>query len=145
LDVITSVAMMSGGASLQELPVQLSLYCRRYVWPMIEFHVTSAMPFVIVTLWIIKGGGGITGSTRTRNELVALKGGEPSSTTRVVIVLVLGLWVSFGTQVIMPFASIAAPLGALSRLYVSVFAGMSGSVAVLVTVRVVSLVMVRSG
>ena len=48
--------------------------------------------------------------------LVALKGGEPSSVTMVVKVLVLGPWASLGVQEIIPFAEMIALVGATRRV-----------------------------
>ena len=46
-----------------------------------------ARPFVIIKARIL--GGKIGAFTATRNEFVALKGGAPSSTTRVVMTFVV--------------------------------------------------------
>src|SRR5438552_360797 len=82
-------------------------------------------------------GGLLLSRTKTRKLLVALKGGAPLSTTRVVNTFVVGPWASAGVQVITPLAEITALVGAESRLYVRLLAGMSASVALLVTLSVV--------
>src|SRR5712664_1495745 len=75
--------------------------------------------------------------------LVSLSGGLPLSVTRTVTTLVLGPCASVGVQVNTPVAGLRlTPVGAATSEKVSVFVGMSGSVAVLVTVRVESALMV---
>src|SRR5436190_1496675 len=91
-----------------------------------------------------------TSLTTTVKELVALKAGEPSSVTMVMNVFVLGPCASIGVQLITPvFDMLAFKTGPLAFLtvseYVSAFAGMSESVAPLVTVRVVNSSMIWSG
>src|SRR6266481_9941277 len=89
------------------------------------------------------GGKLLTSLTVTVKELVALMGGEPSSVTTTVIVLTLGPCASLGVQLIAPVAGlIIMPPGGESRLKVSVFAGMSGSVAEAETLSVVNSSMV---
>src|SRR6266481_2557619 len=61
-------------------------------------------------------GGLFTSVTVTVKLMVALKGGEPSSVTTVIKVLVLGPWASVGVQVMMPLAEIAALVGPDWRL-----------------------------
>src|SRR5262245_60061851 len=86
-----------------------------------------------------------TGSlfTRTVKVFVALKGGDPLSVTAVLNRFVLRFCAKLGVQVITPFGEIAAPPGADNNEYISVFAGMSESVAVLVTTRVLNAAIVR--
>src|SRR5260221_13671947 len=68
--------------------------------------------------------------------LVSLNGGLPLSVTRTVMTLVLGPCASVGVQVNTPVAeSSVTPLGAATSENVSVFVGISGSVAELVTVK----------
>src|SRR5689334_863023 len=70
--------------------------------------------------------------------------GEPLSATRTVTVLVLGPWASVGIQVITPLLELMViPAGAETRPNVSVFAGISASVAVLVANSVRNSAMVR--
>src|SRR3989442_11792935 len=77
--------------------------------------------------------------------LVSLDSGTPLSVTLNVIRLVLGPWASVGVQVSTPLlGSRFTPLGADTRLKVNVFAGRSASLAVFVTVSVLSSVTVRS-
>ena len=83
-------------------------------------------------------GALFTSVTTTLKLLVALNGGVPLSTTRVVIVFVLGPCASVGVQVITPELEIVAPEGAPNKVYVRVFGGESLSVAVFVTIRVVN-------
>src|ERR1051326_3510389 len=89
-------------------------------------------------------GALFTSLTVTVNVLVSLSGGEPLSTTRTVNVFVLGPCASVGVHVITPEGEMAAPVGAESKVYVSVFAGISGSVAVSTTVINVNSLIVRS-
>src|ERR1051326_1268790 len=70
-------------------------------------------------------GALFTSLTVTVNVLVSLSGGEPLSTTRTVNVFVLGPCASVGVHVITPEGEMAAPVGAESKEYVSVFAGRS--------------------
>src|SRR5436190_23498240 len=86
-------------------------------------------------------------ATTTVKELVALRLGEPLSVTMVVNVLVLGPWASVGVQVMMPLAEMLALVTTPAALvtdkaYARLFAGMSESVAVLVTVNVVNSLIV---
>ena len=73
--------------------------------------------------------------TKIVNVLLSVSVGEPLSATRTVITFVPGAWLVEGVHEKTPVAgSILAPLGAPgSRLKVSTFAGISESVAVLVT------------
>src|SRR5206468_1780599 len=88
------------------------------------------------------GGAAIT----IVKDFESLIGGEPSSVTFTVIRLVLGPCVSVGVQVSTPLlGSRFTPVGADTKLKVNVFAGRSASLAVFVTVSVLSSVMVRSG
>src|SRR5439155_1131936 len=75
----------------------------------------------------------------------SLEGGAPLSVTFTVIRLVLGPWASVGVQVSTPVLGFTfTPAGPDTRLKVSVFAGRSVSLAVLVTIRVLSSATVRS-
>ena len=70
---------------------------------------------------------------------VALRFGVPLSVTRTVTVFVLGPCASVGVQTITPvLVLIVMPVGPLTNANVSVLAGISTSVAVFVTVSVVS-------
>src|SRR5258708_39565020 len=83
-------------------------------------------------------GGVLVSSTTTLKFRMALRGGIPSSVTKTLTTFVDGPCSSIGVQAINPFVGlIDIPPGALvPRLKVSTFAGMSGSVAELVTSRV---------
>src|SRR5438105_1630504 len=80
-------------------------------------------------------GGRFTSLTVTVTGFSSERLGVPLSVTRTLKVNVPGPWASVGVQVNTPVTgSMAAPLGAPTRLKVSVLAGMSGSVAVAVKV-----------
>ena len=84
----------------------------------------------------VNTGGLFTSSsvTMTMKLPVSLSGGEPLSVTRTVTRLVLGSCASVGAQLRTPLlGSRLTPSGADTRLKVSVLAGRSRSVAVLVT------------
>src|SRR6266545_2502381 len=84
--------------------------------------------------------------TTTVKLLVSLDGGAPLSVTRIVIKFVLGPWASVGVQVSTPLLEFRfTPAGADTRLKVRVFAGRSASLAVFVTVSVLTSPMVWSG
>src|SRR5947207_2665384 len=88
-------------------------------------------------------GALFTSLTVTVKPLVALNGGVPLSVTTTVITFVDGPWASIGVQLIAPvFGSMVIPAGAEGRLKVSVLAGMSESVALAETFKVVSSLMV---
>ena len=71
--------------------------------------------------------------------MVTLNVGEPLSVTLTLTVFVLGPCASLGVHVITPLlAPIVIPLGALTSAKVNVFAGISESLAVFVTVKVVN-------
>src|SRR5580765_1427313 len=90
-----------------------------------------------------KAGAVLTSLTMTVKRLVALRAGTPLSVTFTVIKLVLGPWDSLGVQVNTPVSeSMIIPAGGESRLKLRVFAGMSESVAVLVSTKVLSSLMV---
>src|SRR5439155_1369766 len=75
----------------------------------------------------------------------SLEGGAPLSVTFTVIRLVLGPWASVGVQVSTPVLGFTfTPAGPDTRLKVNVFAGRSVSLAVFVTIRVLSSATVRS-
>src|SRR5881396_2591053 len=84
--------------------------------------------------------GAVFSSLTTTVKLpVSLNGGEPLSLTRTVMRLVLARCASVGVQINTPlFESRVTPSGADTRLNVNVLAGLSGSVAVLVTTSVAS-------
>src|SRR2546425_840327 len=83
--------------------------------------------------------------TTTVKLLGSLDSGTPLSVTFTVIRLVLGPWASVGVQVSTPLlGSRFTPLGADSKLKVNAFAGRSASLAVFVTVSVLSSGTVRS-
>src|SRR5438445_813944 len=97
-------------------------------------------------VWVggtVNVGALFTSLTMTVKLLVSLSGGVPLSVTRTVMTLVLGPCASVGVQGSTPVTeSIVIPLGPATRANVSVLAGISGSVAVLVTLKVVSSLMV---
>ena len=77
-------------------------------------------PIVCVEMFVSVGAT-FTSFTTTVNELVAVSLGlfvskESRLVTTVVKVLVLGLWVCSGDQVMTPLALMLAPEGATSRL-----------------------------
>src|SRR5438067_673861 len=81
--------------------------------------------------------------TITEKEFVAVRccaliANGLESVTTVVNRFVLGAWLPRGVQLIMPFASTAAFVGPLVSAYASGLAGISGSVAVFVTIKVVN-------
>src|SRR2546421_546996 len=83
--------------------------------------------------------------TVTKNELVLLRGGTPLSVT-LTWICVLPTWPEVGVQVRTPVtASIVAPVGAVIKENINVFAGMSESVATLVTVNFEPTTTVWSG
>src|SRR6266545_6785231 len=90
--------------------------------------------------------GALFSSLTTTTKLrVSVNGGEPLSVTATVTGLVLGPWVSMGVQVSTPvWASTLIPSGADTRLKLRVLAGMSESVAVLVSTSVLSSAMAWS-
>src|SRR5260370_1268624 len=91
----------------------------------------------------VKVGALFTSLTMTVKLLASLSGGIPLSVTRTVMTLVLGPCASVGVQVSTPVAeSSVIPFGAATKENVRVFAGISGSVAVLVTLKVVSSLIV---
>ena len=63
----------------------------------------------------LRDGGEFTSRTITVKALVALSGGFPLSVTTVVKRFVLGPCASEGSQVMMPSASIDAPVGAFKK------------------------------
>src|SRR5438094_316553 len=80
--------------------------------------------------------------TITRNVVLLLRGGEPSSVTRTVMRLVLGPWASVGVQVNTPVLGWRfTPVGAATKLKLRALARMFVSVAVFVTTSVVSSLM----
>src|SRR5204863_321004 len=90
-------------------------------------------------------GALFTSRTTTVKLLVALRGGAPLSVTRTVIKLVLGPGASVGVQVSrLVLASRRTPVGAETRPKLSVLAGRSASLAVLVTTRALSSLIVWS-
>src|SRR5881397_4209753 len=92
-----------------------------------------------------RAGGLFASVTTTVKLLVSLDGGAPLSITRTVIRLVLGPWASVGVHVSTPLLGFKfTPAGADTRLKVNVLAGRSASLAVFVTVSVLSSATVRS-
>src|SRR5260370_1441781 len=90
-------------------------------------------------------GGWFDSVTRILKLLVSLDGGAPLSVTLTVIRLVLGPWASVGVQVSTPVLGFRfTPAGADTKLKVNVLAGRSVSLAVFVTVSVLSSVTVWS-
>src|SRR3989442_15465785 len=99
-------------------------------------------------VWLIWGGrmgAVLTSLTVTVKVLVALRGGEPLSTTRVVKVLMLGPCASVGVQVMTPLAEITALAGGGRGGEGRGVGGRCESVAVLVTGLGGSAFMVRLG
>src|SRR5216683_1566672 len=97
----------------------------------------------VAVLVTVKVGALFTSLTMTVKFLVSLSGGIPLSVTRMVMTFVLGPCASVGVQVRTPVVeSSVIPLGPATKENVSVFAGISGSVAVLVTVKVVNSLIV---
>src|SRR5438876_267626 len=91
----------------------------------------------------VSTGAVFTSLTITVKLLVSLDGDAPLSVTRTVIRLVLGPWASVGVQVSTPVLGFRfTPSGADTRLKVNVFTGRSASLAVIVTVSVLSSVTV---
>src|SRR5437773_1548179 len=83
--------------------------------------------------------------TTTVKLLVSLDSGTPLSVTFTIIRLVLGPWASVGVHVNTPLlGSRFTPLGAETKLKVNAFAGRSASLAMFVTVSVLSSGTVRS-
>src|SRR5437763_1647122 len=101
---------------------------------------TSELSSLIVwSAGTVSTGALFTSRTTTVKLLVALRGGAPLSVTRTVIKLVLGPCASVGVQVSTPvLASRRTPVGAETRPKLSVLAGRSASLAVLVTTSVLS-------
>src|SRR6266550_2053089 len=94
---------------------------------------------------MVRSGALFASVTTTVKFLVSLDGGAPLSVTRTVIRLVLGPWASVGVQVSTPLLGFRfTPAGAATKLKVKVLAGRSASLAVFVTVSVLSSVMVWS-
>src|SRR5205814_3556566 len=88
-------------------------------------------------------GALFTSRTTTVKLLVALRGGAPLSVTFNVIRLVLGPCASVGVQLSTPvLASRRTPVGAETRPKLSVLAGRSASLTVLVTTNALSSLMV---
>src|SRR5262249_43560093 len=98
---------------------------------------------MVTFVWTGRTGAEFTSLTTTMKELVALRGGTPSSVTTTVMVLVLGPCASVGVHVIAPDAGLMViPGGWEFRLKVSTLAGMSESLAEAEAERVVSSLMV---
>src|SRR2546421_4360905 len=105
--------------------------------------MVSSVSSLIVRLVCAGRTGALFTSVATTVKLfVALKGGDPLSVTLVVKTFVLGPWASVGVQVMIPSEEIVAFVGAVRSAYVRRLPA-SGSVAVLVTVRLVSSVIER--
>src|SRR6266852_6114632 len=106
-------------------------------------NISRLPSFTVLSLMGAKTGALFTSLTMIVKLLVSLNGGVPSSVTRTVMMLVLGPCASLGVQVSTPVAeSSVIPLGPATRRNVRVFAGISGSVAELVTIKVVSSLIV---
>src|SRR5439155_1061105 len=99
------------------------------------------------TVWFVgtvSTGALFASVTTTVKLLVSLDSGTPLSVTFTVIRLVLGPWASVGVQVNTPvLGSRFTPLGAETKLKVNAFAGRSASLAMFVTVSVLSSGTVR--
>src|SRR6266404_4080100 len=104
--------------------------------------ISRARALTVRVEMVGKLGGTFTSLTMTVKVLVALRGGVPPSVTTTWIVLVEGLLVWAGVQVITAALVLRGvrvmPSGADAKLKVKACAGTSGSVAVLVSVRVVN-------
>src|ERR1051326_9244616 len=86
----------------------------------------------------VSTGARFTSLTTTLKLFVALRLGLPLSLTRTVTRFVLEPWSSTGVQLIAPLLpSMLMPAGAVNRAKVSVLAGISASVAVALTLKVV--------
>src|SRR5205814_5938713 len=111
-----------------------------------ELVTMSVLSSVIVrSIGTVSTGALLASVTTTVKLLVSLDGGAPLSVAFTVIRFVLGPCASVGVQVSTPvLGSTSTPAGADTRLKVNVFAGRSVSLAVLVTMSVLSSVMVRS-
>src|SRR5262249_24706260 len=98
---LESVARMSGSTLDQSPMFAGSLNCTRYVCPGTALQVILTMLLKTPIPWI---NGAVTGAalTTTKNELLALRGGMPSSLTRVENSLVLELCSTVGVQVMTP-------------------------------------------
>src|SRR5205823_617778 len=105
---------------------------------------TRALSSLIVwSAGTISTGALFTSRTTTMKLWVALMGGAPLSVTRTVIKLLLGACASVGVQVSTRSSeSRRTPVGAETRPKVNVSAGMSSSMAVLVTTKLVNSLMV---
>src|SRR5204863_155137 len=109
-----------------------------------EFVSVSVLSSVTVcSVGTVSTGALFISVTTTLKLLVSLDGGTPLSVTRTVIKLVLGPWASVGVQVSTPLlGSRSTPVGADTKPKVNVLAGRSASIAVFVTVSVLSSVTV---
>src|SRR5207244_7784403 len=93
----------------------------------------------------VSTGALFTSRTTTVKLLVALRGGAPLSVTRAVVRVGLGVCASVRVQFSTPvLASRRTPVGAETRPKLSVLAGRSASLAVLVTTRALSSLIVWS-
>src|SRR5206468_2464440 len=112
----------------------------------VNFACSVVSSTIVSSVGGVSTGARFTSWTKTVNVSVSLSGGEPLSVTVTAITLVLGPWASVGVHVSTPVdASSITPGGAEARLKVSVSAGTSGSIALFVTVSVVSSLTVWSG
>src|SRR5260370_159008 len=99
--------------------------------------------FIVLLVGGVNVGALFTSLTMTVKLLVSPNGGMPLSVTRTVMTLVLGPCASVGVQVRTPVdESSVIPLGPATKENVSVLAGISGSVAEFVTLKVVSSLIV---
>src|SRR5260370_29136420 len=102
--------------------------------------------FIVLLVGGVNVGALFTSLTMMVKLLVSLSGGMPLSVTRTVMTFVLGPCASVGVQVKTPVAGLSVALpGAYTSENVSISVAMSGSVAVLVTVRVASSLIVCVG
>src|ERR1041385_5318861 len=104
--------------------------------------VRRAEALTVCVAIVGRDGATFTSWTMTVKEFVALNGGVALSVTTTLIVFVEGLLVCCGVHVstvplVLSGVSVT-PLGAEATLKVNAWCGISGSVAVLVTVSVVS-------
>src|SRR5438876_10055539 len=101
---------------------------------------TNALSSLMVwSAGTVTTGARFTSFTITVKLLLSLNGGVPLSVTLIAIRFVLGPWASVGVQVNKPLLeSRLTPLGAETRLKVSVLADRFASVAELVTTSVLS-------
>src|SRR5439155_11530853 len=104
---------------------------------LVRTNVVSSLTVRLVGT--LSTGGVFTSLTTTVKLSLTLNGGEPLSVTCTVIRLVLGPWISVGVHLKTPvFESRVIPAGADTRVKLSELSGMSGSIGVFVTIKVLS-------